>query len=187
MKSAAGKRFFKIILGLLIVLVLVLSDQISKQAAVEHLKNSADLILIPGVLQLHYLENTGAAFSLLEGNMTLFYITTPILTLLLAYLYLRTPVRKRYLPLLAVYLFLVAGALGNLIDRILYWYVIDFIYFSLIDFPVFNVADIYVTCSIVVLFLLILFYFKDMDELTDLYRPGRRAREEERENGSKKD
>ena len=43
------------------------------------------------------------------------------------------------------------------------------------------------TCSIVVLFLLILFYFKDMDELTDLYRPGRRAREEERENGSKKD
>ena len=119
--------------------------------------------------------------------MTLFYITTPILTLLLAYLYLRTPVRKRYLPLLAVYLFLVAGALGNLIDRILYRYVIDFIYFSLIDFPVFNVADIYVTCSIVVLFLLILFYFKDMDELTDLYRPGRRAREEERENGSKKD
>lgn len=73
MKSAAGKRFFKIILGLLIVLVLVLSGQISKQAAVEHLKNSADLILIPGVLQLHYLENTGAAFSLLEGNMTLFY------------------------------------------------------------------------------------------------------------------
>lgn len=163
MKSAAGKRFFKIILGLLIVLVLVLSDQISKQAAVEHLKNSADLILIPGVLQFHYLENTGAAFSLLEGNMTLFYITTPILTLLLAYLYLRTPVRKRYLPLLAVYLFLIAGALGNLIDRILYRYVIDFIYFSLIDFPVFNLADVYVVVSGIFLILFVCTKYRDDD------------------------
>lgn len=178
MRSATGKLLSKAIAGILIILVLVLLDQLSKQAAVEYLKNSPDLILIPGVLQLHYLENTGAAFSLLEGKMTLFYITTPILAALLAYLYLRTPARKRYLPLLIVYLFLIAGALGNLIDRILYQYVIDFIYFSLINFPVFNVADIYVTCSTVVLFLLILFYFQDMDELTDLYLPGRGRREE---------
>ncbi len=181
MRSATGKLLSKAIAGILIVLVLVLLDQLSKQTAVEYLKNSPDLILIPGVLQLHYLENTGAAFSLLEGKMTLFYITTPILAVLLAYLYLRTPARRRYLPLLIVYLFLIAGALGNLIDRVLYQYVIDFIYFSLINFPVFNVADIYVTCSIVILFLLILFYFQDMDELTDLYLPGR-GRKEERKN-----
>ena len=176
-----------LILSLILILLFVAGDQAVKYLAVTYLQPDGPMTVIPGLLEFRYVENTGAAFSLLEGNMTLFYITTPILTLLLAYLYLRTPVRKRYLPLLAVYLFLIAGALGNLNDRILYRYVIDFIYFSLIDFPVFNVADIYVTCSIVVLFLLILFYFKDMDELTDLYRPGRRAREEERENESKKD
>ena len=62
-----------------------------------------------------------------------------------------------------VLIFLIAGAIGNFIDRVLYQYVIDFIYVSLINFPVFNVADIYVTCSVVVLFLLILFVYSDED------------------------
>lgn len=64
--------------------------------------------------------------------------------------------------------FLTSGALGNLIDRIRLKYVIDFIYFSLIDFPVFNVADIYVTVSMIVLLLLVLFYYKDEDDFAFL-------------------
>lgn len=56
-----------------------------------------------------------------------------------------------------------AGGLGNLIDRVRLNYVVDFIYFSLIDFPVFNVADIYVTTSMILLFIAVLFYYKDED------------------------
>ena len=57
-----------------------------------------------------------------------------------------------------------AGAIGNMIDRTLLNYVVDFLYFSLIDFPIFNVADIYLTCATIALGILIIFYYKE-DEL----------------------
>lgn len=163
------RTFTRNITGLIFILILVAADQITKVAAVGALKGSEDMVLVPGVLQLHYLENTGAAFSLFENQLSLFYFTTPILLLLLFYLFACTPTTKHFFPLWLAYIFLIAGAIGNFIDRMIYHYVIDFIYFSLIDFPVFNVADIYVTGSVVVLFYLIIFYFKDPDELMDLY------------------
>jgi signal peptidase II len=64
---------------------------------------------------------------------------------------------------------MLAGALGNLYDRIVYRYVIDFIYFSLINFPVFNVADIYVTCGLILFVLLYIFFYKE-NELEVFYR-----------------
>ena len=69
--------------------------------------------------------------------------------------------RFRLLRLDAV--FFLAGALGNAIDRVIRGYVVDFFYFSLIDFPVFNVADIYVSVSAFALFLLMFFYYKEED------------------------
>jgi signal peptidase II len=86
-----------------------------------------------------------------------------IALILLIVLYFRVPAHKKYLPLRIVLIFIAAGAAGNLIDRVLLHYVRDFIYFSLIDFPVFNVADIYVTCSVFVLAYLIMFYYKEED------------------------
>ena len=70
---------------------------------------------------------------------------------------------KKYLPVQIISLFLIAGGLGNLIDRIRLGYVIDFFYFSLINFPVFNMADIYVTVSMAILFVLLIFYYKEED------------------------
>lgn len=67
-------------------------------------------------------------------------------------------------PLYVTLVVLLAGALGNFYDRLFQGYVIDFIYFSLIDFPVFNVADIYVTLSVIVLIVMVLFVYKG-DEL----------------------
>ena len=66
-------------------------------------------------------------------------------------------------PLLWSLAILCAGAVGNLIDRIMHRYVIDFIYFSVINFPIFNVADIYVTVSVILLIILVLFHYKDTD------------------------
>ncbi len=145
------------------VVIFIGLDQFTKILAINHLMNKSDFILIPGVLQFHYLENTGAAFSMLEGKQLLFAIMTPILLLALIYMLIRMPKHKKYVALDYVIVFLIAGAIGNYIDRITNNYVVDFIYFSLINFPVFNVADIYVTVAVIVLFLLILFYYKDED------------------------
>ena len=93
--------------------------------------------------------------------------------IVLTVIYLKVPDGKKYLPLRIVLLFISAGAAGNLYDRLTLKYVRDFIYFSLIDFPVFNVADIYVTCSVFVLAFLILFYYKE----EDLQLTGKRANE----------
>jgi signal peptidase II len=162
---------------LIIMIVLVCLDQWTKYLAVAHLKQQPDIILIPKVLQLHYLENTGAAFSMLENKMLLFYISTPIIVALIFYIYIRISgiASARHLQILLV--LIMAGAIGNFIDRILHQYVVDFIYFSLIDFPVFNVADIYVTCSVILLFLLILFGMSENDlaEMTDAIKWEKKA------------
>ena len=99
----------------------------------------------------------------LKTKMIFFIVLTAICIFLLIKLYLRIPDIKRYMVLNGVIIVLVAGALGNLIDRIIHNYVIDFFYFSLINFPIFNVADIYVTCSVFVLAYLILFFLKEDD------------------------
>lgn len=157
------KKSISIIYSFTLILIFILLDQFTKYLAVQHLMNKDDIILIPGVLQLHYLENTGAAFSLLEGKQLLFAIITPILLIIMAYILIRLPQNKKYTLLNYIIVFVIAGAIGNYIDRVTNNYVVDFIYFSLINFPVFNIADIYVTCSVIALFLVILFYYKDED------------------------
>lgn len=152
-----------LIYSLILILALIVLDQITKVLAVSHLKGQNDFIIIPDVFQFHYLENTGAAFSMLEGKQILFAIVTPILLLILLALLIRMPQNKKFTALNYIIVFLIAGAIGNYIDRIANNYVVDFIYFSLINFPVFNVADCYVTISIILLLFLILFYYKDED------------------------
>ncbi len=157
------KKSTSIIYSFILIVLLIVLDQVSKVLAVSNLMGKNDFIIIPGVLQLHYLENTGAAFSMLEGKQTLFAIMTPILVCLLIYILIRMPMSKKYVALDYIIVFLIAGAIGNYIDRVTNNYVVDFIYFSLINFPVFNVADIYVTCAVILLLILILLYYKDED------------------------
>ena len=71
---------------------------------------------------------------------------------------MKVPHERRFIPLRICMLMIASGAIGNMIDRIRLNYVIDFFYFELIDFPIFNVADIYVTVAAIFLILLILFY-----------------------------
>ncbi|MBR1635466.1 MAG: signal peptidase II [Lachnospiraceae bacterium] len=138
-------------------------DAFTKQLAVRLLQGRDDVVLIPGALQLHYLENTGAAFGILRGQMWIFCVLTVVVCFGIVSVLLRLPLERRFMPLAAVLIFLLAGAFGNFADRIRLHYVVDFIYFSLINFPVFNIADIYVTCSVFVLILLLLFYYSEED------------------------
>ena len=167
------------------LLLLVAFDQFTKHLAVVFLKGNSAIPIIKDVFELRYLENTSAAFgmdpiSLLHGifhfeifeqnpdlylhfRMGFFYIITIAMILVFVWIFFKIPKVKRMVFLDLILIFLTAGAVGNLIDRFMQEYVVDFLYFKLIDFPIFNVADIYVTCSAVALLLLGIFYYKDED------------------------
>lgn len=153
------------VLGLLLLLIF---DQWTKLLAISHLKGQADIELLPGVFSLHYLENHGAAFGILQDQQWIFLILGAVFLVAAVMLYLRMPFTARMIPLRIITVFIAAGAVGNMIDRLFRHYVVDFLYFSLIDFPVFNVADIYITCCAVLLVLFVVFYYKD-EELESIF------------------
>ena len=157
------KRITHYITALISVVVLVCIDQFTKYLVVGHLKDRPAYVLIRNIFQLEYLENRGAAFGIFQNQRWFFVIMTVVILVIVSWFYGRTPVEKRYLPLRICMIVLTAGAVGNFIDRLTRGYVVDFFYFSLIDFPIFNVADIYVTVTFIVLVLLIFFYYKDED------------------------
>ena len=161
--ESRGKR---VVFTIVFLFLLILLDRLTKVAAQGALMGKEDYILLPGVLQLHYLENRGAAFSILQGQRWFFFVITVAFSAVIIYFLHRTKLTKRVFPLYATLVVLLAGALRNFYDRLIQGYVIDFIYFSLIDFPVFNVADIYVTLSVIVLIVMVLFVYKG-DELEE--------------------
>lgn len=162
------KKTGKAVIGMLLVFLFTAADQFSKQLAVLHLKHAPAVPLLPGIFELSYLENRGAAFGILQGQRYLFLMMTLLATAALSYLYVGLPEKKRYFSLHCILIFLISGALGNFIDRFTKGYVVDFFYFKWIDFPVFNVADIYVTVSAGALVLLFCFFYteEDMDLIT---------------------
>lgn len=182
MRTKTNKQ---ILFSVILVNILIFLDQITKKVAQLHLKNNDAIPIIPEVFELKYLENTSAAFGMdpisllhkifqfdiftnnpelyLNVRMGFFYLITFVVILILIHIYTRIPNEKRFRYLDYVLLFFIAGAIGNFIDRVSLKYVIDFFYFKLIDFPIFNVADIYVTCAAFAMIGLGLFYYKDED------------------------
>ncbi|MGI6057378.1 MAG: signal peptidase II [Bilifractor sp.] len=164
MNKTANKKRTSPATMLITGVILVMIDQFTKYLAVSHLAGRDARVLIPGVLELRYLENNGAAFSMLQNQQWFFYILTAVFLILAIWLMRKVPRdTAAFNPLLWSLDILCAGAVGNLIDRIAHRYVVDFIYFSIINFPIFNVADIYVTVSVILLIILILFRYKDSD------------------------
>ena len=147
----------------LAILVAVAADQYTKYLAVMHLKIQEPISLIPGVFELHYLENTGAAFGMLQNRLSIFVIGAVAFSLLLLYFFGKFPVNKRFFPLRICMVLGCAGAIGNCIDRLEHRYVVDFFYFKLIDFPIFNIADIYVVLACILFLILTFFYYKEND------------------------
>ena len=135
----------------LLCTLLIVLDQITKALTVSVLKLH-DIVVIPGVLTLTYVENRGAAFGIFQDKKIFFFLITAVMIAVFAYCYVRL--------LCVTY---TAGALGNLIDRIFRGYVVDMIYFVPINFPVFNVADCYITVSTVILLIALFFCYQDDD------------------------
>ena len=163
MKTMNKKRVLGWVGDLVILAVLIGMDQFTKQLAVSHLKDRPGLSIIKGVFELNYLENRGAAFGMLQNQKFFFVIIAVVMLVIITYVIVKMPDHKKYKVLELLLVMISAGAIGNMIDRIKTNYVVDFFYFKLINFPIFNVADIYVSVSCVLLAVLILFYYKEDD------------------------
>ena len=158
----------KIVLFSLLPVALIVLDQITKWLTRRHFsKKPDDVALIPKVLYFRYVENRGAAWGILQGRFQILSVLSIILIVGFVYALYKVPKTRRYMPLIIIFIFLTSGAVGNLIDRLVFGFVTDFIYFSPINFPVFNVADIYVTCSVFALCIAILFCYSE-EELSFL-------------------
>ena len=133
-----------------IFIILLLADQLTKLWAVKVLKPIGSIPVIRNVLEIYYVENRGAAFGIMQNKQWFFLIITLAVLAGLIWISGKIPEERHFTPLKICLYFVGAGAVGNMIDRIFRKYVVDFVYFSLINFPVFNVADIYVTVAAVI-------------------------------------
>ena len=180
-----------IIIQILLLIVLIIADRVTKILASDNLSGNKDITIIENSIYLHYLENNGAAFGIFQNSLWLFYLFTIFILLILVVLFILITVRlnsyvflengssgtatvKKMTFLKYILIILGAGAVGNLIDRIVTGYVIDFIYLKFIDFPVFNLADIYVTVSSVLIIVFFIFIYKE-DNNFHIFRSGKRT------------
>lgn len=122
-----------------IILGGIILDQLTKLIAVLHLEPVGSVTLIKGLFSLTYVENRGAAWGMFADRRWVFMvISTVALLALCLYLFAGRAQTRLYAASIAI---IISGGIGNMIDRIALGYVVDFLHFTLIDFPVFNVAD----------------------------------------------
>ncbi|MCR5344362.1 MAG: signal peptidase II [Butyrivibrio sp.] len=161
-KLTTKKKLF-LVIDLIAIVLLVVLDQFTKHLAVTHLMDKDSIVLIPGVLELTFLKNRGAAFGILQDQKVFFVMIAIMILLVIAYVLFQLPLEKKYKFLQIILIMIASGAAGNMIDRLVNDYVVDFISFVIINFPIFNVADIYVTVSTFLFIILFLFYYKEKD------------------------
>lgn len=155
------------LLEIIAIILIVGLDQITKLLAIEHLAplaaNYDSVSLLNGVFELYYTENTGAAFNIFNNNTIFLAIISIIVIIVVLYFKRQIPREPKYRILHLLAAFIIGGAIGNLIDRIRLQYVVDMFHFYWFEFPIFNVADIFVTCPAILLILLLLTKFKDLE------------------------
>lgn len=147
--------------ALLLILVLV-ADQLTKLWARTTLADEP-IIVWKDVFSFRLIYNTGASFGIFQNHTTALTVFSIVGMIVIGVFYFLLPKEKKMRPMRLTLAMIVAGGFGNIIDRIAFGKVTDMLSFDLINFPVFNVADIGVTCGAIVMCLLWLFYYKDED------------------------
>ncbi|MBR2634015.1 MAG: signal peptidase II [Clostridia bacterium] len=152
-----------------IIVLIVILDQLSKYFATLYLEGGAAYTVIHGFLSFRYNENRGAAWGILADQRWVFMtVSTAAILAIVGYLFYTRKEKKNPLFLLSL-CFFCGGGIGNMIDRVYLGYVVDFLRFDFIEFPIFNVADSFITVGAALMFLYI-FY--------DLYREYKKSRKE---------
>ena len=154
-----SKKNIQFLFYCLFAAVIVAADQWTKYLVVEHIPLFSYAKAIPGLFHFTYVQNTGAAFSALEGMQWLFVLIFGVLTVAIGWEYFKKPLAfspfERWC-IAAIY----GGGLGNMIDRVRLGYVVDMIATEFIDFPVFNVADCFITCGCIAMMVSLVFLNK---------------------------
>lgn len=148
-------------LPLIVTILLIAIDQITKYIALINLKPISSTVFIKGFMDFTFVENRGAAFGILEGQRWFFVVITVIISVAIIYAFLKLPNKKEYMYLRVSLVLILSGAIGNVIDRFFRGYVVDFFEFTFINWPVFNVADIYVVVGTILFAFLLFFVIKE--------------------------
>jgi signal peptidase II len=162
-KKLFEKKGTMIVLDFLLIGLFLGLDQWTKYLAVLHLKGKDPIPLVNKVLELRYLENRGAAFGLLQDQKFFILFVGVIFVAVLLYFLFRLPNQKKFRVIHVFLSMIIAGGVGNMIDRFRFEYVVDFIYAVFIDFPIFNVADMCVVIATIGLLFCFLFVLKEKD------------------------
>ena len=144
-----------------VFLVLLAADQALKYWVTQNLDLFESAPLIPGLVELKYIQNTGGGWSILSGYTWLLSLLTALVVVFILVLLIRRVVRHP-LGLWACAL-LLAGGLGNLIDRLRLGYVVDMFNFQFMNFPVFNIADICVVVGTILAAVYYIFLYDKYD------------------------
>ncbi|MCI5512604.1 MAG: signal peptidase II [Clostridia bacterium] len=143
---------------ILLIIAFIYLDQLSKYLAVIYLKGGESFPIIKNVLHLTYVENEGAAFGMLKDHRWIFMIISSVAIIGL-FVYLVKNYKASRLQSVALTM-IIAGGIGNMIDRVVLGYVVDFIDFTLINFAIFNVADSFVCVGVGLLIIYLLMTLK---------------------------
>lgn len=165
------KKLSHVLVPLLFLAGMVGLDQWTKYLTIQHLSDGHEVKFLGNAVVFSFMKNHGMAWGLFQNAQFVLCLLTIIAIGIIIFLYVRTPFEKEYRPIRIAEVMLVGGALGNLIDRIFrlepgekffHGYVVDMIYVKAINFPVFNVADVFVSLAFLsFLFLLIFVYNED--------------------------
>ena len=140
--------------------LILIADQVSKFLTVAKIPLYGKVDFLPGIVSLTYVQNDGAAFSMLEGQQWLFAVVFAVFAAFIIWEF-----SKKRLPFTVFERFCIvavfAGGLGNMINRLRLGYVVDMIATDFMNFPVFNVADIFITCGCILLMLHLIFFNKE--------------------------
>lgn len=139
----------------IIIIVGIILDQVIKWWTVANIPLGETIMDNNPILSLTYIQNSGAAWSILEGKMWFFYIATAISVIVMFYMLYRNRDESRWLTIGLA--FIISGALGNFIDRVRMQYVVDMFQFEFINFPIFNLADVCITVGVICVFIYIFF------------------------------
>lgn len=144
---------------ILFSIILILIDQFSKYLVVTNLAKTDGITIIKDFLQFYYVENRGAAFGILEGHRSFFIIITLIVLAILFYIAFKDYNKKSSILKFTISL-LIAGTIGNFIDRIRLHYVVDFISLKILkfNFAVFNLADSFIVIGTILLMIMIILH-----------------------------
>lgn len=144
---------------LFLSLFLLIADQAVKYGIVSYVGIGDTIGALPGFVDIVYVQNTGAAFNILSGRLSLLSMISIVFCICVVLYFI---LKKPRQPLLCCALALMfSGALGNAVDRVLRGYVVDYIKLTFINFPVFNIADIAITLGAVLIVIYVAFFDKE--------------------------